>query len=1120
MMRYTTGCVVAWLFCLLTLASARQNQMPATYEDDVYHCSDPTLVYVGSISCDSTTWMWNINELSAGAPPESCGTEQDVLSMTAAEIQAADNAMEPCVLWAMFYGHLQPTAAPTAAPTETVSYPDDLYHCRDPSSVDLSESISCDERTHLWNVDELRESAPPSLCGATFYIEPEQIPDVQDWFEPCVLWAMTYGNLKPTPSPTAFPSMAPTTSSPTASPTAMPTPFTTSSPTTSPTEAQWIDMEINPLTISLVWSTPLDDSFSLDRNELKELTQNHILESLRVDLGQDHVHAVSLKITPGVPKTYSYSQTLSGNVSVVVQSEVTASKLQAHILEAFQDNALVLYIYRLQIADDEFLSRVTSVTVGTTVDDGSSSNSLSNNNNDNGDSDGLGVIMLTVLIGVTALVMAFLLVAYCMLCKGSSKTAKQALEKDCVQPFSAAPMGRGRDIPDIPAIPTQSSSMEDPAIPNIVDDDEEMQRSLSNFTASEIDERSHEGGEFYTDNTDEQSVGTSVYSYYNAQDDKSLAGNSVANSIFTSILDSSKSRKKGMLWSVMDTLQNHFGNDSLDLGNSAVPTNNRTDVEERTTSSAASGMLGPSVTESDVDSVHSSSLIYHDGSTDGDGTLDDNTDDGDHYNTPVKDRLEQLWLEDDVQLSDTRGPVDLQATLKKSNVASSRDIDDDAGEVSDLPTHGLDTMYENSPMESNKVLLPGVVVESVQPVAESMVQSPQDDSKVVNPIQEDDDDVVVPLPFQLNANIPQQANDDCQSVASSQSSVSNFSENSGRRQLFDGTSSPDGSVQGQSARGRRSNWGHQSDRSVASTSAMSTDSAKYRSLLSQEDTNDAALFGLQEKSISADSMEQPVPLDGPIADGVEEDKVSPTAKLSSLIESFDKVWAGEMAELGADTSGEEQGSASSDDRGEPIAVQESIFKPQPPRLSSRKPSIMAPIDLDSDEDIYVEDDDDEEDDDVDYASDLKSEDLTPETNESETDVERDVDKPVPKSDVVDSSEQEDATLDADKVDNTFAVSEVPEEEAIQTPNEDHFEGLDLEEVPTDAKELDNEMEVPEASEEETTQNPNEEADVNEGLKAESSPDEELGKEHEESEMSLPSKVDSFDEDIGPNMAMC
>jgi hypothetical protein len=97
--------------------------------------------------------------------------------------------------------------------------PDDLYHCKDPNATWLQSdlaSISCDPGTYEWNLDELSPDYPPRICGGgsgdnatnatetntTDFIVPVQdLSNIQDWFEPCVHWAMRYGNLATTRPP-------------------------------------------------------------------------------------------------------------------------------------------------------------------------------------------------------------------------------------------------------------------------------------------------------------------------------------------------------------------------------------------------------------------------------------------------------------------------------------------------------------------------------------------------------------------------------------------------------------------------------------------------------------------------------------------------------------------------------------------------------------------------------------------------------------------------------------------------------------------------------------------------------------------------------------------------------
>jgi hypothetical protein len=82
-------------------------------------------------------------------------------------------------------------------------YQDDIYHCRDPSGVDENKSLACSETTYLWQVDLLEADRPPKICGGgpNFQMNPDDIPQLADEEEPCLLWALTYGNLAPSAPP-------------------------------------------------------------------------------------------------------------------------------------------------------------------------------------------------------------------------------------------------------------------------------------------------------------------------------------------------------------------------------------------------------------------------------------------------------------------------------------------------------------------------------------------------------------------------------------------------------------------------------------------------------------------------------------------------------------------------------------------------------------------------------------------------------------------------------------------------------------------------------------------------------------------------------------------------------
>ena len=99
-----------------------------------------------------------------------------------------------CLGMLLFQGRCQEPGV-----THPADYADDVYHCHNPQRViDIADmdlfTISCDPTTWRWNVDELDPDSPPTLCLGIQSVETLQEP-INDWLEPCLLWAMTYGNV-------------------------------------------------------------------------------------------------------------------------------------------------------------------------------------------------------------------------------------------------------------------------------------------------------------------------------------------------------------------------------------------------------------------------------------------------------------------------------------------------------------------------------------------------------------------------------------------------------------------------------------------------------------------------------------------------------------------------------------------------------------------------------------------------------------------------------------------------------------------------------------------------------------------------------------------------------------
>jgi hypothetical protein len=152
-------CVVSLALVTVTVAAddddSDSNNFPQNYRDDVYHCTNPiennNQGQGGKnsnnnlfITCNPTTYLWNINELNPNKKPDNTdlcnelvgillrSKQQEELNLKAQSSQLNNNVnididvnvrddiqiwesimdnsvvdqLEPCVLWAMTYGSL------------------------------------------------------------------------------------------------------------------------------------------------------------------------------------------------------------------------------------------------------------------------------------------------------------------------------------------------------------------------------------------------------------------------------------------------------------------------------------------------------------------------------------------------------------------------------------------------------------------------------------------------------------------------------------------------------------------------------------------------------------------------------------------------------------------------------------------------------------------------------------------------------------------------------------------------------------------------------------------------------------------------------------------------------
>jgi len=84
--------------------------------NSIYHCDDPDeIIDDSTVYCDWDTCEWDLDRLSPDAKPQLC---RGIMILPEA-IDTLPDTLEPCLLWEMLYGALQPTAAPTISTPPT-----------------------------------------------------------------------------------------------------------------------------------------------------------------------------------------------------------------------------------------------------------------------------------------------------------------------------------------------------------------------------------------------------------------------------------------------------------------------------------------------------------------------------------------------------------------------------------------------------------------------------------------------------------------------------------------------------------------------------------------------------------------------------------------------------------------------------------------------------------------------------------------------------------------------------------------------------------------------------------------------------------------------------------------
>ena len=319
---------------------------------------------------------------------------------------------------------------------------------------------------------------------------------------------------------------------------------------------------------------------TVDSTELRELTSRHILEALQAELGMGSVVQTNLILTTSaLPTERSMTRKISGNVAFANPPGFGEEMLQELVLEAFEASALELYEFRLKIAEDPSLRTVGDVVATTEAPTNGIVGLIPAP-----DDDGWSPLFIAIVTAVAVALIAVCCFAYALVCRSSGNNRKSDNKKE-------------NDVQAIPALSTMPTNT---SVPETIDPESPQPplrrspRSRSSRSRSSRSRSRSQGSyssrgslsshpERFSDE-EIQSVATSTYSYLNDDMDLSAApsmlystndgtydgsgsdyagpGSGPGSSAGFSAM--SEAKKKGVLWSVLESLNANFGNEATD----------------------------------------------------------------------------------------------------------------------------------------------------------------------------------------------------------------------------------------------------------------------------------------------------------------------------------------------------------------------------------------------------------------------------------------------------------------------------------------------------------------------------------------------------------------------------
>jgi hypothetical protein len=295
---------------------------------------------------------------------------------------------------------------------------------------------------------------------------------------------------------------------------------------------------------------------------------------------------------------------------------------------------------------------------------------------------------------------------------------------------------------------------------------------------------------------------------------------------------------------------------------------------------------------------------------------------------PIRERMESIWAREDGYEQNKEKDPQVDGKSSRSSANGSQRVkvftDDGSGRHSASDGGIRNTSFESDGSATASLLqqqTPAPAVDSAQSSSSPLmtVSIVRTNSRLVEESsgKDDDDAMGLQLPNQLR---PVDVHNDNVSQSSTLSTRSGRSARSSARNNSFGAASLKAQAKALLQKGSKS-MNSESPSGQDDASVKSSDSAMYRSLLEQDDKNDARLFGTASSQASSKSRSSSA-----------SPPEQPTQQLSNLIQSFDEVWSKE------EETGLEQ----------PTPVETAV-----PRM-----------DIDSDEDeVYLEGNDDDDNDD-------------------------------------------------------------------------------------------------------------------------------------------------------------